>query len=65
MPELENVRHEKFAELVAVGVPPYRAGLQAGFGDHSASNLMKRDDIRARVSELCAEHRERCEVTID
>ena len=56
MPVLQNPRHEKFCELVVSGIRPSAAytsiGYSAGGADQAASRLLKRDDIRARVSEL-------------
>ena len=66
MPELKDAGYERFAEQVAVGVPPFRATKQSGFKDgRQAWRLMRRPEIQTRVAELIAEHRAAYDVTIE
>lgn len=58
MPQLKNGKHERFAQAVARGVNQTNAAKEAGYPEGSAhvraSELMKRDDVKARVAELKA-----------
>ncbi len=60
MPELKNVRHERFAQNIAKGMsggPGYTAAGYKATGhsaDVSASRLLRNVDIRTRVAELTA-----------
>ena len=55
---LRNPRHEKFCELVVSGIKPSEAYISIGYSangaDQAASRLLRRDDVRARISELQA-----------
>lgn len=62
MPQLENVRHEKFARLVAAGEPASKAYVDAGYAastDRSAesagSRLLSNVEVAARIAEIRAE----------
>ena len=68
MAPLRNVRHEKFAQLVASGYRKDEAFRQAGFtGKYKTSPHppMARPDVSARVDELVAKGADRAQVTID
>lgn len=59
MPQLENVRHEKFARLVAAGEPASKAYVGAGYKPDAAganpTRLTGNDRIAARIAEIRAE----------
>lgn len=62
MPQLENVRHEKFARLVAAGEPASKAYVDAGYAastDRSAesagSRLLSNVEVASRIAEIRAE----------
>ena len=71
MPELSNLRHERFSQNLAKGLNAGPAYSAAGFkavrhsADVAASRLLKNVDIRARVAELMAPALERTEVTVE
>jgi hypothetical protein len=54
MPELDNPRHELFAQAIAAGIPQVRAYITAGFSPHkgNACRLSQDERVRERVSEL-------------
>jgi len=56
MPLLRNPRHEKFCEMVASGVRPSQAYVSVGYSEtgacQAASRLLRRVDVRARISEI-------------
>jgi phage terminase small subunit len=54
MPILSPQRHERFAQLLALGVLPEKAYAQAGFKPHNSNpyRLSDNERIRNRVSEL-------------
>jgi len=58
MPVLKNIRHEKFCQGVASGLPAGRAYEKAGYGkkgaDQNAARLIRKDKIAARIKELQA-----------
>lgn len=70
MAELKNARHERFAQLVAGGMPQAEAYVDAGFkcepkaAEASASRLHAKPDVAARVKEITGEAAERTTVTI-
>lgn len=61
MPVLQNVRHEKFAQLVSVGVSLIDAYGKAGFTENagSASRLQKSAKVHARIEELSSKVHEK------
>lgn len=55
MPRLDNPKHERFAQLVAKGMPSSRAYRAAGYSDvntGNASHLTANDSVASRVAEL-------------
>ena len=54
MPVLSNSRHERFAQLLAEGKTAVDAHELAGFArnDSNSAQMAKRDDVKARVTEL-------------
>ena len=56
MPVLRNPRHEKFSQLVASGIKPTEAYVSLGYSKagapQSANNLLKRTDVRERLTEI-------------
>jgi hypothetical protein len=60
MPALKNVRHEKFAQIVAAGASATAAYREAGYAgkdaDVNGPRLMGKDATVARISELRAEN---------
>ena len=60
MPELKNMRHERFAQNTAKGMNAGPAYAAAGYkakshsADVAASRLLKNDDVRTRIAELTA-----------
>src|SRR5260370_1120570 len=56
MPVLSNRKHERFAQLVATGLSASKAYISAGYSKTgakvSASRLLARSNLRARVREL-------------
>jgi phage terminase small subunit len=71
MPELTNLRHERFSQNLAMGMNAGPAYSGAGYkaighsADVAASRLLKNVDVRARVAELMAPALERTEVTVE
>jgi phage terminase small subunit len=68
MVSLKNVRHEKFAQLVAQGYRRTEAFRLAGFvGNYATSPkpLMTRPEVSARVDELVSKAADKAQVTID
>lgn len=62
MPQLENVRHEKFARLVAAGDPASRAYIEAGYkaatdtaARANGARLIANDSVASRIAEIRAE----------
>ncbi len=55
-----NIRHERFAELVASGVPAVRAYTEAGYSNKgknaeaNATRLMANDGVKSRIAEFRA-----------
>ena len=53
---LSNPRHEKFSQLVASGIKPTEAYISLGYSaegaPQSANKLLKRIDVRERVTEI-------------
>ena len=61
MPALQNARHERYAQLLAKGWHQGKAYKEAGFKAayrSSASNLARKQHIRARVDEILLAHGE-------
>lgn len=59
MPQLENVRHEKFARLVAAGEPASKAYVAAGYtakntatAEANGARLISNDKVASRVAEI-------------
>lgn len=70
MAALRNPKHERFCNehmSGKSGAAAYRAAYGEGVrgADQAASRLLKRDDIKARLTELQSETAERNEVTVD
>jgi phage terminase small subunit len=67
MPVLDNVKHERFAQLLAQGKTATDAHEAAGFkrNDGNASKLAARPDVQARVKEITGAAAERCGVTVE
>jgi phage terminase small subunit len=71
MPKLLNHRHERFAAALSQGKSQKDAYVQAGYrstgnaAEASASQLVKKPKVAARVAELQAEAARRSEVTVD
>ena len=71
MPELQNMRRERFAQNIAKGLPNGPAYAAAGYkakshsADVAASRLLKNDDIRARIAELTAPALAQTEATVE
>lgn len=67
MPVLKNTKHEAFAQHVAKGHSATDAYEKAGFAGHrsSASRLLTKANISARIKELQAKAAERAIVTIE
>ena len=69
MPELKNVRHERFAQSVASGLSASEAYGKSGYtqkdGNHHGPRLMANDGIRKRVAELKAAQSQKSELSRD
>jgi hypothetical protein len=69
MPELKNLRHERFCQLfVALGVASeaYRqAGFKSKTVDGNAGRLIVRDSICKRVAEIRAENQRKFKLTLE
>lgn len=67
MPALHNQRQERFARLLAKGIPPYRAYPQAGYRPHHYSPYRLRENaaVKRRVAELGRHAAMRTTVTIE
>jgi hypothetical protein len=71
MPLLKNPRHERFCQLVAVGMPGTRAyrkvaGARAGKPENDdvhSHEWSRRPDVKARIQELMAENAQRAQMT--
>lgn len=70
MPQLENPRHERFAQAIAKGASQREAYLDAGYSgttgavDVSAHRLLSQPKVAARVTELQQKAAARVEVTV-
>ena len=66
MGTLANSRHERFAQLLAEGLPASRAYEAAGYkpNDANASRLTGNDKVQARVAEILAAAAVRTEITV-
>ncbi|GGE55648.1 phage terminase small subunit [Agaricicola taiwanensis] len=66
MPPLDHPRHERFAQLVALGKPVVQAYGDAGYrpDTSNSSKLKAREEVGARIAELTAEGAARAEVDI-
>lgn len=70
MPVLKNARHERFAQELAKGASQTDAYLAAGYQSsaeaarRSASDLMTKPDVSARVSEIKQAGANRAEVSV-
>lgn len=68
---LSNVRHERFAQLVASGQPHTPAYVAAGFtatgngAEVNAHRLLSTTKVRARVDFLLAQQAKRLQITAD
>lgn len=69
MQPLKNERHERFAQLVALGSSHESAYVSAGFSkrgaSQSAARLLAVASVNARVAELVAAGAERVEITLE
>ncbi len=61
MPRLKNVRHERFALLLAAGKSQMKAYVEAGYRPHNSNpaHLAKDKRVQARVAELIDQQRQR------
>lgn len=70
-PKPLNIRQERFAELVASGIPAARAYSMAGYSDNgrnaeaNAVRVMANDGVKARIAEIKAETSKRTEFKKD
>lgn len=67
MPQLPNIKHERFCQAVVEGKTQDEAYAIAGYSParSNASRMISQDNIRARIEEIRAEHAARHSVTVD
>jgi hypothetical protein len=69
MPALANNRHERFAQLIALGASPRSAYIECGYKDSpysrpNGSKLKHSPTVKQRVNELLQEWGESCKVQL-